>query len=309
MTQQGIRNVGSLPLGAFHSRFLRMVRETAAGVRRKIENGDVDILRKTSYAGKQGDDVVTSVDTWAQERLASLADELLPEQVGWIGEEDNLRKASTFRDHSIVVTFDPADGTRTLVAAIEAGRSIVPGEVSVMLGVQVDGEAVAGYICDVANLVVYYRKMYWPLVMQVRCRGLSTNMRSLPRARSLDMGTLLLHSKREPASPLTRRLIDKAFGHVQRGGASIGLSVARVFSGHFVALLRMAGTFSTPWDDTPLQAMCSQGDVRMLRVDRKTLKEVRFDQLDRIVQRDYDILYVHSQYLDDLRRYARIVTL
>jgi hypothetical protein len=99
------------------------------------------------------------------------------------------------------------------------------------------------------------------------------------------------------------------FGRVERASNSIGLAVAGVFSGQFAAVLRPAGTFSTPWDDTPLQAMCSQGSVLMLKIGTQGMAETRFDHLDEVVRREHDFLYVHRRYLDELRRRVPVVLL
>jgi fructose-1,6-bisphosphatase/inositol monophosphatase family enzyme len=307
MAQGRLRTVGRLSLDEFHGNCLMMVRETAAGIQRNLAAGGVRVEGKTSYAGVPDADVVTSIDRAAQQELTRLAARYMPPQIGHIGEEDNLRRASRFSGYSLVLTFDPADGTRKLVEAIRARRRLVPGEVSVMLGVQLDGVAVAGYICDVASLVTYARRMYTTQLVRVETSGNSISTSSLPRARRFSSATLLRHGDRPFSSPLTQRIAN-ASGSVVQGKDSIGLSVVRIFTGEFGGMLRLAGMHVTPWDDTPVQAMCTQGDVVMLRIGRNSLEEVSFSPLDQVTRQDYDVLYVHRLHLDELRRIAPVVT-
>jgi fructose-1,6-bisphosphatase/inositol monophosphatase family enzyme len=130
-----------------------MVRTTAGSVRRDLASGHVQINSKTSYSGRAGGDVVTSIDEAAQQTLRRMADRLLSPGIGLIGEENTLRRASQFASPTVVATFDPVDGTRGLIKAIEAGRELLPGECSVMLGLQADGRAAAGYVCDARHIL------------------------------------------------------------------------------------------------------------------------------------------------------------
>ncbi len=306
MTPRKIRSVGRMSLADF-DRFCRLsVLVMARGIREDV--GAAQVQRKTSYAGEAGGDVVTTADLGAQRRLMELAGRYLPEQVGLIGEENGLRRPSTLTGPSVVLTIDPADGTRSLIKAIEAHRQPVPGEVSAMLGVQVDGVAVGAYICDVGDLMTYMRTPYDSRVLRVTPEGTETDMSTLPRAQSLAKGTLLRHGRRPIGTSLGNRLVSTAFGRIQPGGNSIGLTVMGVFSGQFVAALRVAGTYATPWDDTPVQAACYRSHVVTLRVNRDRLEELRFDRLDQLTRCDYDILYVARQYLPELRRHAQVIT-
>jgi len=307
MAQRRLETVGQLSLEEFHDTCLMMVRETAAGIQRNLAAGGVQVEGKTSYAGVPDADVVTSIDLAAQQELTRLAARYMPSQIGYIGEERNLRRTSRFRGYSVVLTFDPADGTRKLIEAVRARRRPVPGEVSVMLGVQVDGVAVAGYICDVASLVTYVRRMYTTQLVRVETSGNSIGTSSLPRAPRFNAATLLRHGNRPFSGPLTERIAN-ASGSVVQGSASIGLSVVRIFTGEFGGMLRLAGMHVTPWDDTPVQAMCTQGDVVMLRIGRNSLEEISFSPLDQITRQDYDVLYIHRRYLDELRRIAPVAT-
>lgn len=308
MTRRTITSVGPLSLADFHARCLIMVRETAEGIRRNV-TGNVGVQTKVSYAGVVDGDVVTTLDLAAQRHLVARSGQLIPRAVGHIGEERGLRRRPVLLGGvRIILTFDPLDGTKKLVEALRARRSLVPGEVSVMIGVQVDGEAVASYICDVASLVVYARQMYSSQVVRIGPDDLAVDMSYLPRVRSLGRGTLLHHGTREPANPLTLELLDHAFGRVERGKDSIGLSVARIFTGEFAGMLRVAGMHVTPWDDTPVQAMCQQGDVLMLRIGADRLEQISFPDLGRITAQDFDVLYLHCHYLDELRRRVTVVT-
>lgn len=194
MAQPPIPRVGSLTWEAFHECCLHMVTLTATDIRTYLAGGgSVQVDRKANYAGVPDADVATTVDRQAQAKLVRLATQLLPAQVGWIGEEDGLRRPSTFDGYSVVVTFDPLDGTSRLLDIIEAGGRPAPGDVSVMLGVLVNGVAVGGYICDVATSAVYYRQPYAPTVNIMTVGGDVMRLSEMPRVRSLRAGTLLWH--------------------------------------------------------------------------------------------------------------------
>ena len=307
MPQPVLNQIGRLTLPGFHAQCVRMVYETAASVHRRFKLGGVRIARKDGYDGTPDADVVTSIDKGAQAILTKLGRQLLPPQIGWIGEENGLRRASQFTNPTITITLDPVDGTRSLIAALQAGRPLLPGQVAVMLGVQVDGVPMAGYICDVPSLYVYCLELYGRTVMRIAPDGREISTDLLPHAESLEAGTLIVHGKRDPRSPIMRGLVSGGlFGRVRREGHSIGLTVCGAFSGQFSAVLRPGGTFSTPWDDTPLQAMCSQGSVVMLKVDGRGLTRTSFDCLDRIVEHGDDILYLHRRHLRELSQHVPI---
>lgn len=196
-----------------------------------------------------------------------------------------------------------------MIEAIEAGRMLVPGETSSMLGVLVDGRPVGSYICGVASLATYTRAPYGTKVLRVTSDGVEIDMGKLPKPRSLRVGTLLQHGRRQVTNPLTSRLMGVAFGQVLREASSIGLSTMRVFNGELVAMLRVAGGFFTPWDDTPTFATCGQGDVAVLRVGSDHLVEIRAGTLEHITPQDFDVLYVPRRYLPELRRQVPVVTL
>ncbi|HYG62715.1 MAG TPA: 3'(2'),5'-bisphosphate nucleotidase CysQ [Thermoanaerobaculia bacterium] len=106
--------------------------EQAAGLLRRYTPGDIAARRK------QGDDPVTEADT----SVDTLLRELLPRDgEGWLSEEttDDLARLSCRR----VWVVDPLDGTREFVEGIP--------EWSVSVGLVVDGEPVAGGICNPAT--------------------------------------------------------------------------------------------------------------------------------------------------------------
>jgi fructose-1,6-bisphosphatase/inositol monophosphatase family enzyme len=264
---------------------------------------------KTGYDGAAGSDVVTSTGLRAQRLIEQKVRQHLPGRLGLIGEEQGLRRPSTFKGFKAILTIDPDDGSRALERALRQRRSLTRGEVSVMLGLLVDGHPVAGYICDVATTNTYIRRPYGSQVLRISPDGTTTDMATLPGAASLVKGTLLYHGNRPEGSPLTRQLLDRTFGQIVWGSDSIGLSVMRAFEGEFVGVLRVAGKYTTPWDDTPLAAMCWLGHVLSLRVYDDRLEEVRVGPLDRITPRDYDMLYVHRRYARELSKIAPVRTL
>ena len=206
-----------------------------------------------------------------------------------------------------MLTADPLDGTKTFASIVQTGGMPRAGQVSAMLGLLVNGEPVAGYICDVSTLTTYLRQPYAARVLQVSSYGKVVDTATLPRASSLAAGTLLWHGKRPVHDSLAKRLVDSAFGQVVRFRDSIGLAAVRVFTGEFVGLMRSGGGFTTPWDDTPVQAMCRQGDVVVLKFSQGHLHEVRLGPLDQPTPQPqpFDLLYVHRSFLSELEEIAQ----
>ncbi|HKX24126.1 MAG TPA: hypothetical protein VJM46_02725, partial [Candidatus Saccharimonadales bacterium] len=222
--------------------------------------------------------------------------------------EGRLNKPSTLRRRKVVVTVDPADGTRKLIEIMRQGRLPRPGEVSSMLGVLVDGVPVGSYICDVGDLNTYVLPPYGSRMLRLNEHGREVPMQSRRAPSALNQGVLLRHGRRDVSSQLAQRLMS-VFGRVERDSASIGLTVVGVLNGTYAAALRVAQGYTTPWDDAPLSAMGRQGDVVTLRVDRNELRQVDVGPLDRLTERNFDMLYVGRQYMDELRRVVRVVML
>lgn len=300
-------SVGDVSWGDFHGHCLYIVRATATDINTQLarSGGTVRVDTKTSYAGEAAADIFTAIDMQAQKVMAGLILRRLPPEVGQIGEENQWQRPSTFRGYSVVLTIDPVDGTRRLVDLLETGRRPGPGDVSVMLGVQVNGQPVAGYACDIATLSTYCRAPYSPRVVMVTQNNVVTPLSEMRRAVTLRSGILLWHGKRNPTSPITATLMKTAFGRFDRGRSSIGLTVLGVFDGRFAAVLRPAGSFSTPWDDTPLQAMIDTGEVLMLRLAASHLAVMRFTDLSQNLRCNYDILYIHRRYMGELTHWAQ----
>lgn len=80
-------------------------------------------------------DVVTEIDTWAEDEVVRRIEALRPDD-GFIGEEGTSRAGST----GIVWVIDPVDGTTNLLYDI-------PGY-NVSIGVELDGQTVAGAVHD-----------------------------------------------------------------------------------------------------------------------------------------------------------------
>lgn len=290
-----------------HCRYIvrRMAQAVQSELAMAITRGRIGKRAKASYAGEVGADVVTEAGNKSQARFTTLAVERLPAGVGWICEENGLRKASTL-PRKVVLTVDPNDGTRKSIEAFAAGRVPRSGEVSSMLGVLVDGEPVASYICDTSDLSTYVLPPYGERILRVDKRGQAVDVRTLAGADSLAKGALLHHGQRDNIAPLSQRLAREAFGMVQRDSASIGLTVAGVLNGRFTAVLRVAGGYTTPRDDAPLSAMCRQGEVLSLLVDGQELRRIDVGPLDRLTARDFDMFYIRRRYLNELRRRVRV---
>lgn len=302
-----LTHIGVHTLGEFDELCQQLVREMALTIRREASTARV--VRKTGYDGVQGSDVVTTADLKAQDHFKAFAQERFSPRLGLIGEEEGLRRASTFTGPRIVLTADPLDGTKSFATIVQAGRLPSAGQVSAMLGLLIDDEPVAGYVCDVATLTTYLRQPYGDKVIQVSQNGDMVDTATLPRASSLATGTLLWHGKRPVREALAEQLIDSAFGEVVRFSDSIGLAATRVFTGEFVGLMRSSGGFTTPWDDTPVQAMCRQGDVVVLKFSQTHLQEVQLGPLDQTLAQPFDLLYVHRRFLPELANHTPVLLL
>ena len=106
--------------------------ERAQAALRRFTPGEIETRRKS------GDDPVTEADT----TVDTLLRELLPRDgEGWLSEEteDDLRRVGRRR----VWVVDPLDGTREFVSGIP--------EWCVSIGLVIDGEPVAGGICNPAT--------------------------------------------------------------------------------------------------------------------------------------------------------------
>jgi fructose-1,6-bisphosphatase/inositol monophosphatase family enzyme len=308
MTCKTFTHIGKYTLAEFDGLCRQIVREMAQGILRDFDSAEV--MSKTGYDGVKDSDVVTTADLNAQQRLVAFAQAMLPPELGLIGEEGDLRRPSTFDGYTVILTADPLDGTRTFVEAKKTGRSLHPGQVSVMLGLLVQGTAVAGYICDVASLTTYYRAPFGETVWQVDSNGAKIDIATLPRLDSLASGYLLWHGTRPAKSPLTQRLVDSAiFGQVKRDMSSIGLSVMRTFDGRCIGMLRSAGGYITPWDDAPIQALCNQGDVVVLKLNHDYAKMTTLDPFDQTTPRDFDILYIPRWFLPELQEHVSVLSL
>lgn len=80
-------------------------------------------------------DVVTEIDTWAESTVVERIESQRPDD-GFLGEEGTERTGST----GVVWVIDPVDGTTNLLYGL-------PG-FSVSIGVEIDGEPVAGAVFD-----------------------------------------------------------------------------------------------------------------------------------------------------------------
>lgn len=306
MTIRSIGYVGQLSMVDFDARCRRIVAAMAGEVARSMP--DAIVGSKPDYSGRKDADVFTTADLNAQTMCVQMVDRLLPRGIGLIGEEAGLRRPSTLPGRSVVITVDPGDGTRRIIEAIKARRSLVPGEVSSMLGVQIDGVPIGSYICDVASRVTYVKAPYGDTVSQVTSDGVQIDMSSLPRAKTLRSGILMHHGRREvPASPLAHRMLSLCGFAVQRELGSVGLSVMRVLSGEFTAMLRIAGGYITPWDDTPILAACKQSGVVPLVVFEDHFEQLGPVALNRAVDNPRDILYISVKYLSELHGIAPVV--
>jgi hypothetical protein len=172
----------------------------------------------------------------------------------------------------------------------------------------VDGEPIGSYICDVGDLTRYVRMPYGTKILRINPQGRSVPMQQQRVPDRMGQAVLLRHGRRDVSSSLAQRLTG-VFGRVERDSASIGLSVTRILTGDFAAMLRVAQGYTTPWDDAPLSAMCRQGDVVSLRVEDGGLRQIDVGPLDRLTERDFDMFYVGRQYLDELCRHTRVVML
>lgn len=286
----------------------RLARIANGMIRAAAESGRYQITRKDAYDGTPKGDFKLDIDDNIQAEATALMRQLLPKGIGILGEEDELRQPSTLSGPAIVITIDPIDGTRVLELALSERRMPYPREVSVMLGVQVDGVAIAAFICDVATFEIHSRYPYATSITRaLGSHGEAKDVGTLPRPNSLCEGTLLWHGNRPVLSSMTENLIT-AFGRdgqILRPQSSIGLCATQVLSSSAVtALIRSADGHTTPWDDTPIRAFgdadCPTGLVILKATEDAFFEtEIPWDIKARHVD---DLIYVRRDRLDDLRR-------
>ncbi len=113
------------------------LREIAASIAKSVgtEVGDRRAAGFSWSTKSSSADVVTEIDTWAEDEVVRRIEAIRPDD-GFIGEEGTARSGTT----GIVWVIDPVDGTTNLLYDI-------PGY-SVSIGVERDGEAVAGAVHD-----------------------------------------------------------------------------------------------------------------------------------------------------------------
>ncbi len=282
-------------------------RRTVLRMTQGVQAAATEVTRTQRIRGVAG--VVEAIQG-VQGLFISEAHRHLPSGVGWLGVEGRLRRPSTFRGYSVVVTVDLEEGMPTLIQAAQNRRRLLPGEVAVKLGVLANGWPIASYICDASNLITYTRRPY-SRVVRISPSSHGSAMDALPmagRAGSLGRGVLLRQGTELVQNPLMRRLMGTAFGEVQQGNGSLSLAVARILTGEFVAVLQPAGGSITPWGQTPIAAICGQGVVVALRVGTRHLYRVAIGPLaEKVARRKSDVLYVGGLYMDELRGHVRVV--
>lgn len=311
MTQQKIAYIGEMKVGEFGDRLLeiafRLAAQAQIAIDEAIEHG-YQVITKDGYDGKPGAAIALNIDHAIQAMFLELAKEFLPARVGFFGEENNLRVPSRLLGPKVTVTVDPIDGTERLRKRLEQKRKPLPGEVSVMLGILVDGVAVGGVICDVATLEAYIRFPYGENVWRIiGPSGLYESGSSLPCA-EFHEGALLWHGIRSPGSTITKHLIKSGFdetGQIEHVFGSIGLCASRVLGDpKVVALLRPSGTHNTAWDDASIQAF-SDIDLVTFEVTEDAFVET-IVPLGEPVKRPNDLLYIPRYYLGDLAQFGTV---
>jgi len=203
------------------------------------------------------------------------------------------------------VTIDPLDGTSTLVKILEHGLRLTPFKASVMIGLQVDGVAVASYICDLATLIVYVRGAFSQRIMALHPNGYAEDLADRFRSWTLTRTALLRHGARVPVSGLYSKLAD-SFRDIVTGSDSFGLAIVGVAAGTFDAVVRPGGGNWTPWDDTPVNALCQmkgESGLAIFELRDRGLVEIRPPKgLAEITHFERDLLYIDRHYVEGLTR-------
>lgn len=173
-------------------------------------------------------DMVTDADQGSQSLIERLIREARPED-GWLGEEGAARAGSS----GVRWVFDPLDGTTNFVYRIPA--------YAVSIGVEVEGQVVAGVVHDVAHHQTFTAALG---------KGARLNGASIAISGNTDLGTALLATgfgydparRAEQGAMLARVL--PSIRDIRRGG-SAALDLCHVASG------QLDGYFEyrlNPWD-------------------------------------------------------------
>jgi len=315
-----IEDIGGLTLPAFDQKLRRITYELATQARTDIRQSFIPGITRaciTSSDDTPDGDFTERLGYTIRELFVELADHRLPQGIELLGEKGRVyRKSEASRPVTVVI--NPIDGSHRLKCALDNNRIPTAGKVAVTISVLVDGVAIASYMCDISTLVLYACPPYGKEVLRIDEDGMRTgtgvDMATLPHVRSLSHGTLLWHKpppheQDQFGSPLTTELISDhtIFKRVVRPeGGSIGLYTSRVMSQkRIVALLRSAGSMSTPGSDGPMQAWANARRLTILQIRKGHFKEVTIP-LRGPIRNEYDLLYIRPAHIPDLRQYGRV---
>jgi fructose-1,6-bisphosphatase/inositol monophosphatase family enzyme len=173
-------------------------------------------------------DVVTEIDTWAEDEIVKMITDLCPDD-GFLGEEGT----STPGTSGVTWVIDPVDGTTNLLYDI-------PGY-SVSIGVQVDGATVAGAVFDPVRAELFTAAVD---------EGATRNGKSIRVSGAVDLSTALIgtgfsyraETRRDQALNL-EKVVPEVRDIRRLGGAALDLCA--------VACGRLDATYErglSPWD-------------------------------------------------------------
>ncbi len=286
----------------------RLMRISVLELVARFEAGDetLDVEAITSYTGIIGGDVRTKADLLSQATFMRLY-LLLLKGLGVRGEENNLRiPCGLIGPHKVVITVDPLDGTARF-AELMADLSLPRGGVSIMLAVRVGNEVVAAYVLDLFTGELYRVAPGGDtVVMTIDNDELPQTLPLITPPTSLGDATLLIrrtHQHHQNLMGLIERPPGQpsVFGEIELSNGSIGLSVMQVALGRVAALAGRPGNHSTPWDDTPLVAICRAAGIKTFRIASDGLYEIELDApTEETVLRKYGTLYVAGRYVTQL---------
>lgn len=269
------------------------------------------VYTKTSYDGIPDGDSFTDGDLNSQAVLKEEFPELF-EGFGLQAEEGEYTVEATLitPNGPVVMTADPLDGTKWYIHLMQFRHEERDG-VYVMLAIRLGKYAVAAYLLDVFSGELTYLAPGEHGVFKETSTGMVIPLPTVPPAATFGSGKLIVHGSTHKHTGLSAWLtLLQAAGmapEVQEITKSIGDGLLYVADGRAVGLARRPLGHHTPWDDTPLVALCLELGIRTFWVlPDGSLREYRTWAPLKKWQRRFGVLYLWPDYIEALCQHTKI---
>ena len=239
-------------------------------------------------------DIVTTADKVAQSIYLRGLRECFPD-FGIVAEEDKLAIRCAVPGHNYYFSVDPLDGTKAFARRQSFG-------VGTMLGLVCDGQVVSAYVGDVMTQEIFGFRPGSDKVHRISEYGRAEPLDVPEGEPEFRQNVLLLRELPQRHSPLIQRLVDapnSLFAKAEVMSGSIGIYLARLWKREVRAAAWLPG-MDTPWDTIPLIGISQQLGFVFLKVCGDQLEAYQPQPVDKVVQRDFEVLVIHRSQLADL---------